>query len=166
MISTEDSTKPISLLKLRKNSKSFGTDFRQIKVLYYTDSLIQLEDQFSLDLTINEVMIWAVKKLNSEGRQIKYQECKMCVPKKSGKPNEDFPSFDLKMILRETDQDRFSIKVCIPKNQVITPSPIITSQSQVATPRKVSYQNSLIRSKTDQKAQQKKPYYCFCGSDD
>ncbi|CAD8189978.1 unnamed protein product [Paramecium octaurelia] len=157
----------VSLLKLRKNSKSFGdcTTEKLITIYWYDqehDSTYEFSQGFSEILCLGDICNWAILKLKEMNLpKIDVEQTKLYLPKKKqGKPNEDFPSFRNELQLKDCDQTKFSIKVSYIVRQVTPPQKIEPRQS---------YSNSLNKEKripiTEQKKVKKTTnFFCFCNN--
>ncbi|CAD8187478.1 unnamed protein product [Paramecium octaurelia] len=158
----------VSLLKLRKNSKSFidcATE-KIITIYWYDqehDQTYEFSQGFSEILSLGDICNWAILKLkNMNLPKIDIEQTKLYLPKKKqGKPNEDFPSFRNELQLKDCDQTKFSLKVTFLVRQVTPPQRI--------EPRS-SYCNSLNKEKRipmieqQKKSGKKTNFFCFCNN--
>ncbi|CAD8103113.1 unnamed protein product [Paramecium sonneborni] len=157
----------VSLLKLRKNSKSFGncTTEKIITIYWYDqehDQTYEFSQSFSDILSLGDICNWGILKLKDMNLpKIDNEQTKLYLPKKKqGKPNEDFPSFRNELQLKDCDQTKFSIKVFFQAREVTPPQRI--------QPRS-SYSNSLNKEKRisiieQKKSKNKTSFFCFCNN--
>ncbi|CAD8187505.1 unnamed protein product [Paramecium pentaurelia] len=160
----------VSLLKLRKNSKSFVdyTTEKLITIYWYDqehDQTYEFTQGFSEILRLGDISNWAILKLRDMNLpKIDIEQTKLYLPKKKqGKPNEDFPSFRNELQLKDCDQTKFSLKVTFLIRQVTPPQKI--------EPRS-SYSNSLNKVKhipipeQQKKSKNRTNFFCFCNNGD
>lgn len=90
----------MSLLKLRKNSKSFGDCAieKQFTIFWFDqehETTHEFKTNFNENLTIGDICNWAMLKLKDLSIRQIIQDVNLYLPKKKqGKPNEDFPGIE------------------------------------------------------------------------